>query len=107
MSKIKSFLAGELKKRRRQAGLSQEKFSEMTGISKAQISELERGIANPSLGFLEKIADCFQVSVAELLDADDTLKNPERLKKSILESLENLSPDELRRVLSLIRLAQR
>ncbi|MDL2279522.1 helix-turn-helix transcriptional regulator [Desulfovibrio sp. OttesenSCG-928-G11] len=107
MSKIKTFLAGEIKSRRKRAGLSQEKFSELTGISKAQISEMERGIANPSLGSLEKIAEVLQVSVAELLDMDEVLSNPDRLKESIWESMENLPPDELRRVLALIRLAQK
>lgn len=107
MSKIKIFFAGELKNRRKRAGLSQEKFSELTGLSKAQISEMERGIANPSLGSLEKIADALQVSVAELLDVDDVLSNPDRLKESIWESMEDLTAEELRKVLTLIRLAQK
>ena len=107
MSKTKAFLAGEVKRRRKLAGISQEKFSEQIGISKAQISEIERGIANPSMSIVEKIADFFQISVAELLDADAVLNNPNRLKESILESLEALPPDDLRKVLALIRLAQK
>ena len=107
MSKIKTFLAEEIKNRRKRAGFSQEKFSELTGISKAQISEIERGIANPSIGSLEKIADALQVSVAELLDVDAILHNQDRLRESILESLENLPPEDLRRVSALIRLARK
>jgi transcriptional regulator with XRE-family HTH domain len=104
MSKVMSFFAGELKKRRKQAGWSQEEFSEKTGISKAQISEIERGIANPSIGSLEKIAEVLQVSLVSLLDSDGVLKNPERLKESIWEIIENLPSEDLRKVLSLIRL---
>lgn len=73
----------------------------------AQISEIERGIANPTVGTLEKIADYFQVSVAELLDADDVINNPAKLKSTITDSVERLSPKQLRMVLSLIRLAQK
>ena len=73
----------------------------------AQISEIERGIANPTVGTLEKIADYFQVSVAELLDADDVTSNPAKLKNSITESVECLSAKQLKMVLSMIRIAQR
>lgn len=38
------------------AGLSQKELSEKTGISQADISRMERGLANPSVSTLERIA---------------------------------------------------
>lgn len=39
-----------------QKGLTQKQLSEMTGISQADISRLERGTANPSVKTLQRIA---------------------------------------------------
>ena len=47
---------------RANAGLSQKDLSDRTGIDQSDISKLERGIANPSIGTLSRIADalgCF------------------------------------------------
>jgi len=106
MTKTVDFLAKELKARRKRAGLSQDELSEKTGVSMAQISEIERGIANPTLSILEKIADYFQITVAELLDKNDVLNNNEALKKSITENVEHMSTQQLRIMMSLIRIAQ-
>jgi len=106
MSKTTEFLAKELRARRKLAGLSQDDLSEKTGVSMAQISEIERGIANPTLSILEKIADYFQISVAELLDGNDALNNHDALKKVIYENVEHLSTQQLKIMMSLIRIAQ-
>lgn len=39
------------------ADLTQKKLSELTGIDQADISRIERGIANPSVATLERIAE--------------------------------------------------
>ena len=39
------------------AGLSQAELSASTGIDQSDISKIERGVANPSVGTLERIAD--------------------------------------------------
>ena len=41
---------------RAQAGLSQKELAERTGIDQSDISKIERGIANPSMATLERIA---------------------------------------------------
>ena len=41
---------------RAQAGLSQRQLAELTGIDQSDISKIERGVANPSLSTLERIA---------------------------------------------------
>jgi transcriptional regulator with XRE-family HTH domain len=106
MSKVIDFLAKEVKNRRKRAGLTQEEFSEATGISKAQISEIERGIANPGISILEKIAGFFHISVAELLDVDNVLEDHDTLKKIIHENIEHFSTQQLKAMKCLLLIAQ-
>jgi transcriptional regulator with XRE-family HTH domain len=103
MSKTLEFLAEELKNRRKQAGLSQEELSEQTGVSMALISEIERGIANPTVTSLEKIAEYFRVSVAELLNIDDALNSAARIRSDIYANLTTMDAIQLKKVLSLIQ----
>ena len=41
---------------RANAGLSQKKLAELAGIDPSDLSKMERGIANPTVGMLERIA---------------------------------------------------
>lgn len=45
-----------LKERRATLNVSQQELSEMAGVSLATIKDLERGVGNPSLKTLERIA---------------------------------------------------
>lgn len=45
-----------LKERRATLNISQQELSEMAGVSVATIKDLERGVGNPSLKTLERIA---------------------------------------------------
>lgn len=45
-----------LKERRATLNVSQQALSEMAGVSLATIKDLERGVGNPSLKTLERIA---------------------------------------------------
>ncbi len=40
-----------------ESGLTQQKLSELSGISQADISRLESGVANPSLKTLQRLAN--------------------------------------------------
>ncbi len=46
-----------LSKARIQSGLTQKQLAEKTGIYQADISKIERGIGNPSINWLQKLAD--------------------------------------------------
>jgi transcriptional regulator with XRE-family HTH domain len=59
------------------------------------LSELERGIANPTLQTLEKIANAMTLSVAEMLDVDCALRDERRLRSQIAGRLEKLDADNL------------
>lgn len=50
-------LAESLMKMRDKAGMTQKQLAEATGIYQADISKIERGLANPSLSTLKRLAD--------------------------------------------------
>ena len=43
-------------KARKERGLTQKQLSELTGISQADISRIENGTRNPSLGMIKRLA---------------------------------------------------
>ena len=50
-------LAENLVKSRDMSGMTQKQLSEITGIYQGDISKIERGLANPSLSTLKRLAD--------------------------------------------------
>jgi transcriptional regulator with XRE-family HTH domain len=102
MPKLSGVISKRLKEYRKEHDLPQEQFAEKAGISLPLLSELERGIANPTLQTLEKIAHAMALSVAEMLDADCTLRDEKRLRSQITGRLEKLDADNLKVIAALL-----
>lgn len=66
-------ISGKLKTLRNGLGLSQEKFAERLGITRASLGAYEEGRAEPNLTLLEKIAKLTQVSIDSLVRSDINL----------------------------------
>lgn len=64
---VKTFAANITKLRGKQ-GLSQEKLALKAGLDRTYISGIERGLRNPSLKNIAKIAEALKVSPGKLLD---------------------------------------
>jgi transcriptional regulator with XRE-family HTH domain len=60
-------LANNVKKHRKQVGLSQEELAFQCDIDRTYISKVERGVANPSLLILVKIAETLNVRIEDLV----------------------------------------
>lgn len=60
-------LASNVKARRKQLGITQEILALDAGIDRTYISQIERGISNPSLLVLVKVAEILDVEVVQLL----------------------------------------
>lgn len=61
-------LGAKVRQYRTEMGISQEKLGEITGLDRTYISGIERGVRNPSLKNIEKLAKAFKLSVSVLLD---------------------------------------
>lgn len=53
---------------RKTAGLTQEKLGELTGLDRGYISGVERGVRNPAIVNIEKIAKALKVKPAKLFE---------------------------------------
>lgn len=62
-----SALANNVRRLRKVVGLSQEELAFQCEIDRTYISKVERGVANPSLLILARIADVLKVSIEELV----------------------------------------
>lgn len=61
---------------RERADMSQEALSEESGVSVASISAYERGTSDPSMEYLQKLAEALDVPRGMLLDVDPTKDAP-------------------------------
>jgi transcriptional regulator with XRE-family HTH domain len=59
-------LGKQVQQLRKEAGLSQETLGNMTELGRSYISGVERGVRNPSVRSLEKIAKVLKVKVSDL-----------------------------------------
>lgn len=60
-----------LRRERKRLHLSLQALSTRAGVSFGSISELERGLGNPSVGSLTRLAVALEIPLARLLDAPD------------------------------------
>ena len=65
----RSLLGWNMRKLRSEKGLSQERLAADSGIDRAYVSELERGVVAASVDMLDRIASILEVPVAGLLEA--------------------------------------
>ncbi|WP_059000103.1 helix-turn-helix domain-containing protein [Leptolyngbya sp. NIES-2104] len=63
---IKQRFGKAIRRRRRELDLSQEELAERAEMHRTYISDIERGIVNPSLEVIEKLTDALNTTVSEL-----------------------------------------
>lgn len=70
MDILKKF-GDRIRELRNDAGWSQETFAERSGLHRTYISGLERGVRNPTLIIVQRIANAFSISPSKLLELGD------------------------------------
>ena len=73
---VRRRLGLNLRKLREEQGYSQESFADHCGLHRTYISGIERGVRNPTVIILDKIAKGLKVPAGQLLD--DTKLTPKR-----------------------------
>ena len=63
---VQQKLGKKLRHYRTQAGLSQERLGEITGLDRTYISGIERGVRNPSLKNIDKLAKALKISISDI-----------------------------------------
>jgi transcriptional regulator with XRE-family HTH domain len=65
--RLKRSLAHSVKLRRKELGLSQEELADMAEIDRTYASQIERGVANPSLEVLYRVARSLEIDLPVLM----------------------------------------
>jgi transcriptional regulator with XRE-family HTH domain len=67
---VRKRIGDNLRRLRKERGVSQEDFATDSGFDRGYISGVERGVRNPSVLVLERIARALGIDVAELFRVD-------------------------------------
>ena len=96
-------VGSNIKKYRKQAGLSGAQLGEMIGVSQSNIARYENGgVKYISVEILKKIAEALSCKVTDLTAGDDRYETPAKSRKKrkpsnddylILEKYHSLTPD--------------
>lgn len=68
---VASKLGARVRDLRQTKGLSQEEFADRVGIDRTYISGVERGVRNPTVQVLHRVARALGVSLSELFKGCD------------------------------------
>ena len=68
MSKRIEKLGQQLRTQRRARNLTLEQLSNLAGVSKAMLSQIEQNKINPTVAIILKIADALNIGISELID---------------------------------------
>jgi transcriptional regulator with XRE-family HTH domain len=67
MPSLKQALSSNIKRLRKEQGISQEKLALKADVDRSYMSQLERCLANPSIDALLRISNALEVAPSELL----------------------------------------
>ena len=65
---VRRRLGGNMRRLREAKGWSQEEFAERAGLHRTYVSGVERGIRNPTVTVLAKLASALECSIGSLAD---------------------------------------
>jgi transcriptional regulator with XRE-family HTH domain len=65
---LKILLGMAIKTQRASLGISQEELAHRAGLHRTYVSDLERGVRNPSVTSIEKLARALELSVSKLFE---------------------------------------
>jgi len=92
MIDIKEILAENLRKKRRNMGLTQEKLAEKAGMSLQYLAMLELALKFPSGEMLERLATALEIETYELLAVTSSANNElEHLRNDIICEVKTLN----------------
>ena len=66
--KVTQRVGANLRRAREERGISQEELADRAGLHRTYVSGVERGVRNPTVVVLEKIAKALKVKASTLLD---------------------------------------
>lgn len=93
----KTYTGNQIRKYRKEKGLTQRQLGERCGIDEANIRKYELGNANPKLETLHRIANALNISYLKLVESEiieSSMENVEEERKSILREFVRLNKEQ-------------
>jgi len=100
---IKKEIGDRIRYLRKRKGLSQEKLGWKAKLHYTYIGGIERGEKNVSIITLSKIAKGLGTSVNEIFNIPMDIKDPDKLRASMLKEIDQSDPEIVRLVFNLTR----
>jgi len=100
----KLLIGKKIKRLRNRLGLTQDKLAEQVNINPKYLSNIERGLENPTLDTLLRLAISLKVELWEMLLPDKELSS-DALKKKIKNLLDEANGERLQMVIRLLQAA--
>jgi transcriptional regulator with XRE-family HTH domain len=77
----RTILSLNLRRIRVAKGISQERLAYDSGMDRSYVSGIERGIENPTIDVIDRLAKVLEISIDQLLVAPSGRKPPDRLRR--------------------------
>lgn len=102
-TKTGQLLGRRIRALRKAKGLTQEQLGEASRVNYKFLGSLERGLENPSVVTLAKVAKGLEVELMELFRYHHEEANPDKLKRMITDLIKNEKVERLQIIFKVIK----
>ena len=102
MESLRTTLGKRIRAAREALGISQEELAARADLNTSYLSQIERGMKEPSLSVLERLADGVHLDLGELFERDPAAA-PALQEREVARLLAELPEDKRKALLDLIR----
>lgn len=95
MKELIELFGKKIKTIRKKKKMTQENLAELSKLSIQYIGEIERGVRNPSLSSIDKIARALEMPVEELFDLEEYRMTIDDIRELLLEQIKNADEEKL------------
>ncbi len=99
----KQLLGLRIKNLRRRRGRTQEQLAERMGLSVNYLSRIERGLENPTLETLLRLAEALRMDPVDLFVFDSEELDPRRLRQLLARLITEARDDQLGQAVKVLR----
>nr|WP_295949875.1 helix-turn-helix transcriptional regulator [uncultured Agathobaculum sp.] len=111
MHDLAAMIGKRIREVRNAQGISLEELSFKAGLNAAHLGQIERGLRNPTIETLERIATALDVSFYELVCSSEALPRGQsetsEIRRKIDAQLSSMTLDEQKDILRIIRIFRR
>jgi transcriptional regulator with XRE-family HTH domain len=104
MANAMKLFGDHLRSLRKARGMSQVELGDLANVNDKYLGEVERGVGNPSLDVLHKLAKALEVDIATLVGDEVAELNAEDLRAEANKHLDTMTPAQLRDLVRMFRL---